>query len=174
MRGQLRLQSRNLRKKLDMEWVSISGFLPLAEHNTLKSMTVVVVVCFWIGMIVSDALPATSCPRKSGAICTEATSEDRGKHQACICQCTTLDKKKKKKRTIPEIGGDKNAVPSCDVRLAHAQSAQGKSEGWPCPAIASNAMTRIQTISCFSVREPGAALSPLAIHFECAQISVFC
>ena len=40
--------------------------------------------------------------------------------------------------------------------------------------IASNAMTRIQTISCFSVREPGAALSPLAIHFECAQISVFC
>ena len=40
--------------------------------------------------------------------------------------------------------------------------------------IASNAMTRIQTISCFSVREPGADLSPLAIHFECAQILVFC
>ena len=30
---------------------------------------------------------------------------------------------KKKKRTIPEIGGEKNAVPSCDVRLAHARSA---------------------------------------------------
>ena len=40
--------------------------------------------------------------------------------------------------------------------------------------LASNAMTRIQTISCFSVREPGAALSPLAIHFECVQILVFC
>ena len=40
--------------------------------------------------------------------------------------------------------------------------------------ITSNAMTRIQTISCFSVREPGAALSPLAIHFECVQILVFC
>ena len=40
--------------------------------------------------------------------------------------------------------------------------------------IASNAMTRIETISCFSVREPGAALSPLAIHFEGIQISVFC
>ena len=34
--------------------------------------------------------------------------------------------------------------------------------------------TAIQTISCFSVREPGAALSPLAILFECVQISVFC
>ena len=41
-------------------------------------------------------------------------------------------------------------------------------------AIASNAMTRIQTISCFSVREPGTALSPLAIHFQCVQILVFC
>ena len=40
--------------------------------------------------------------------------------------------------------------------------------------IASNAMTQIQTISCFSVREPGAALSPLAIHFECVQTLVFC
>ena len=27
-------------------------------------------------------------------------------------------------------------------------------------------MTRTQTISCFSVREPGAALSPLAIHLN--------
>ena len=35
--------------------------------------------------------------------------------------------------------------------------------------IASNATTRIQTISCFSVREPGAALSPLAMHFECVS-----
>ena len=34
-------------------------------------------------------------------------------------------------------------------------------------------MTRIQTIFCFSVREPDTALSPLAIHFECVQISVF-
>ena len=41
-------------------------------------------------------------------------------------------------------------------------------------AIASNAMTRIQTISCFFVREPGATLSPLAIRFECVQILVFC
>ena len=40
--------------------------------------------------------------------------------------------------------------------------------------IASNAMTRTQTIICFSVREPGAALSPLAIRFECVHISVFC
>ena len=40
--------------------------------------------------------------------------------------------------------------------------------------MASNAMTRIQTIFCFSVREPDTALSPLAIHFECVQISVFC
>ena len=48
----------------------------------------------------------------------------------------TKKKKKKKKRTIPEIGGEKNAVPSCDVtRLVHARSAQGKSEGWPCPAL---------------------------------------
>ena len=35
-------------------------------------------------------------------------------------------------------------------------------------------MTRTQTIFCFSVREPDTALSPLAIHFECVQISVFC
>ena len=43
---------------------------------------------------------------------------------------------------------------------------------WQC--MASNAMTRTQTIFCFSVREPDTALSPLAIHFECVQISVFC
>ena len=40
--------------------------------------------------------------------------------------------------------------------------------------MASNSMTRIQTIFCFSVQEPDTALSPLAIHFECVQISVFC
>ena len=40
--------------------------------------------------------------------------------------------------------------------------------------IASNAMTRTQTIICFSVREPGAAFSPLAIRFECVHNSVFC
>ena len=40
--------------------------------------------------------------------------------------------------------------------------------------MASNAMTRIQTIFCFSVREPDTALSPYAIHLECVQISVFC
>ena len=40
--------------------------------------------------------------------------------------------------------------------------------------MASNAMTRIQTIFCFSVREPDTALSPLAVHFECVQISIFC
>ena len=27
---------------------------------------------------------------------------------------------------------------------------------------------------CFSLREPDSALSPLVIHFECAQISIFC
>ena len=43
-----------------------------------------------------------------------------------------------------------------------------------CLIIASNAMTRTQTIICFSVREPGASLSPLAIRFECVHISVFC
>ena len=42
------------------------------------------------------------------------------------------------------------------------------------PGHCRNAMTRTQTISWFSVRGPGAALSPLAIHFECVQISVFC
>ena len=72
--------------------------IPKSQNFVLanNSNNKVVVVCFWIGMIVSDAPPDTSCPRKSGAICTESTSEDRGKHQACICQCTTLDKKKKK------------------------------------------------------------------------------
>ena len=35
-------------------------------------------------------------------------------------------------------------------------------------------MTRIQTIFCFSVREPDTALSPLAVHFERVQISIFC
>ena len=40
--------------------------------------------------------------------------------------------------------------------------------------IASNAMTRTQTIICFSVREPDAALSPLAMRFECVHIPVFC
>ena len=40
--------------------------------------------------------------------------------------------------------------------------------------MASIAMTRTQTIFCFSVREPDTALSPLAIHFESVQISVFC
>ena len=39
---------------------------------------------------------------------------------------TTLDKKK---RTIPEIRGEKNAVPSCDIMLDDARSAQGKSRG---------------------------------------------
>ena len=44
-----------------------------------------------------------------------------------------------------------------------------------CPwYMASNAMTGTQTIFCFSVREPDTTLSPLAIHFECVQISVFC
>ena len=32
---------------------------------------------------------------------------------------------------------------------------------------ASNAMTRIQTIFCSSVRELDTAFSPLAMHFEC-------
>ena len=40
--------------------------------------------------------------------------------------------------------------------------------------MASNAMTLTQTIIFFSVWEPDTALSPLAIHFECVQISVFC
>ena len=47
-------------------------------------------------------------------------------------------------------------------------------EGEATKVIASNAMTRTQTIICFSVREPGAALSLLAIRFECVHTSVFC
>ena len=35
-------------------------------------------------------------------------------------------------------------------------------------------MTRIQSIFCLTVREPDTALSPLAIHFEYVEISVFC
>ena len=35
-------------------------------------------------------------------------------------------------------------------------------------------MTRIQSIFCLTVREPDTDLSPLAIHFECVQSSVFC
>ena len=33
---------------------------------------------------------------------------------------------RQKIRTIPEIRGEKNAVPSCDILLDHARSAQGK------------------------------------------------
>ena len=36
---------------------------------------------------------------------------------------------KKKKRTIREICGEKNAVPSSDIMLDDARSAQGKSRG---------------------------------------------
>ena len=39
--------------------------------------------------------------------------------------------------------------------------------------MASNAMTHVQSIFNFSLREPDTALSPLAVHFECAQISIF-
>ena len=35
----------------------------------------------------------------------------------------------KKKRTIPKIRGEKNAVPSCDIMLGDARSVQGKSRG---------------------------------------------
>ena len=60
-------------------------------------------------------------------------------------------------------------------RPSQSQEARGQpSREPPEQIIASNAMTRIQTISCFSVQEPGASLSPLAIHFECVQILVFC
>ena len=50
---------------------------------------------------------------------------------------TALDKKKKKKkkRTIPEIRGEKNAVPPCHIMLDHTWSAQRKSRGWPRPAL---------------------------------------
>ena len=54
-----------------------------------------------------------------------------------------------------------------------AQCCHGTVTCWY-PGMASNAMTRTQTIFCFSVREPDTTLSPLAIHFECVQISVFC
>ena len=44
-----------------------------------------------------------------------------------------------KKRTIPEIRGEKNAVPSSDIMLDDARPAQGKrrglSRGWPSPAL---------------------------------------
>ena len=57
--------------------------------------------------------------------------------------------------------------------IHHLQFATFTRSGEP-RDIASNAMIHIQMISCFSVREPDATLSPLAIQFECVQISVFC
>ena len=46
----------------------------------------------------------------------------------CYWFCTHVDllPRTKKKRTIPEIRGEKNPVPSCDIMLDHARSAQGK------------------------------------------------
>ena len=66
-----------------------------------------------------------------------------------------------------------------ETEVLHTQgvnvgAAVGEPGDIPLKVIASNAMTRTQTIICFSVREPGAALSPLAIRFECVHISVFC
>ena len=42
-------------------------------------------------------------------------------------QCTTL--KKKKKRTIPEIQGEKSTVRSCDIMLDHGRSAHAAGQG---------------------------------------------
>ena len=48
----------------------------------------------------------------------------------CYWFCTQLLlPRTKKKRTIPEIRGEKNTVPSCEIMLDHARSAQGKSCG---------------------------------------------
>ena len=43
--------------------------------------------------------------------------------------CSTLDKKKKKERNIPEVRGEKKTVRSCDILLDHERSAQERSSG---------------------------------------------
>ena len=75
--------------------------------------------------------------------------------------------------------GDSLATESTGTILVPRQISQIAGHGSPASRglndfiqVASNAMTRIQTF-CFSVREPDTILSPLTIHFECAQISIF-
>ena len=74
-------------------------------------------------------------------------------------------------KSYGEVGGRGNEIWWCNTFWAKTE--EGKVLQNDC-FIASNAMARTQTIICFSVREPGAALSPLAIRFECVHISVFC
>ena len=75
-------------------------------------------------------------------------------HTHALAPNTTLDKKK---RTIPEIRGEKNAVPSCDIMLDDAHSAQGKSRGQarmtlPCVDRASSSMISQDRTAFFSPR----------------------
>ena len=65
-----------------------------------------------------------------------------------------------KKRTILEIRGEKNAVPSCDIMLDDARSAQGKSRGQsrmtlPCVDHASSSMISQDRTVFFSPRISG-------------------
>ena len=80
-------------------------------HVLLKSGPHMLPICL------AAAVPvrSTSCPSKS---CTcRSTCQVRASHALPWT----------KKRTIPEIRGQKNAVPSCDIMLDDARSAQGKS-----------------------------------------------
>ena len=71
--------------------------------------------------------------------------------------------RKKRPRTGISRGNDRDAI--CAFKFAPSRHAFDLHT-----FMASNAMTRTQTIFCFSVREPDTALSPLAIHFECVQV----
>ena len=68
-----------------------------------------------------------------------------------------------KNRTIPEIRGEKNTVPSCDFMLDDARSAQGKSRGQsqmtlPCVDRASSSMISQDRTAFFSPRISGMVL----------------
>ena len=68
-----------------------------------------------------------------------------------------------KKRTIPEIRGEKNAVPSCDIMLDDARSALGKSCGQsrmtlPCVDRASSSTISQDRAAFFSPRISGMVL----------------
>ena len=69
----------------------------------------------------------------------------------------------KKKKTNPEIRGEKNAVPPCDIMLDDVRSAQGKSRGQsrmtlPCVDCASSSMISQDRTAFFSPRISGMVL----------------
>ena len=79
-----------------------------------------------------------------------------------------------KKRTIPEICGEKNAVPSCDIMLDDARSAQGESCGQlrmtlPCADRASLSMISQDRTAFFSPRISGMVLFFLSRVVHCIQ-----